>query len=371
MNNYFACFTLFIICQSCSPDTAKQAKVSEFKVEIKSCLNLLPDFTYNHDAMAGYTAISHGGEDYIRRISNGSIYAFHAGTGAMVDKKEVVAKGPLSVGEVGMFDGIMWINADSTLYSSNGENKIYLIRKDTIITVVDFSLSDDVRLTSSSQNTPIEGKDHYLFPMYAGNKDEIGKGYAFVAIKKDFSGHSSVISFVPAYKDNYYGTIPYFYWPSITYNRNRETYAVSFPINHAVFEYDAAFQLIETHEFFHETMGEINTYDKPLDENGNPNWREDNAYYFSTNYFSGLYYLEDVDQYVRIGRIKTVVKDPAKYCLIVYDGQLSAHKTFMMSADYSMNNIFASGSDLNALNEARLTSDRTIELPFDCISFGQ
>jgi len=277
--------TLLMLLASCGKDLEENMSnnLLSGSFSMKNCFVMKPDFTFNYQNLSGYSKSLVEGNVYLTSLSSESIYTFEAETGLLVNKMNIEKEGPLAVGPTSSFDGVFYISQDSILYSSNIQNKIFLLTSRSVETIVDFSGVNNVRLASAFRNPPVEGKNHILFPVYPNRKEDIGKGFAFVAINKSLESFDQVISFTPAYEGKFFGTTPYFYWPSVAFNSKTDSYVASFPVSHSVFEYDSDFKLLNT--------------------------------------------------------------------------------------DYIEGGTFALSESMFLLNEARLVSEKTVELPYDCLTF--
>lgn len=346
---------MFLVSASCSRAEHENRMEGPYPVQIKveECLEISPGFAYNYENYAGWSTSSSDGNTRLTGRSLGSVFTFDVRTQKLSSVYEVAKKGPSEVGGLSHFDGVVRVGNDELLIAKNQYNQVYLISKDSARIIADFSSSIDIRMASNFSNPPVEAKDYFLFPFYPNRKEKIGNSNAFIAISKDYKKVTEVVDVAPAYRGRFYGTAPYFYFPSVAYNPDKNTYLVSFPISHDVYEYDENFRLINTHQLFHEEVGKIMPYDKPLDEEGNPDFDEDVAYYRSTNHFVNIYYLPKSDQYVRVVRILDIESEKVggEFMIIVYDGSFSRSKHFMLDEKYFAYGSFATDEQIYFLNQ--------------------
>ncbi|TXF90170.1 DUF4221 domain-containing protein [Neolewinella aurantiaca] len=364
-------FFVSVLIISCGRGKGDDMGVKELygSVAVNSCMTMRPDFTFNYQNISGFSKSNVNGDVYLTSLSSDEIYTFEAETGLLVNKRKLEKEGPFAIGSISSFDGVYYMNKDSILYSSNSQNKIFLLTPSAVEVVVDFSNVSNVRLASAFRNAPVEGKNHILFPIYPNTKEDIGKGFAFVAIRKDLKGYDQVVDFAPAYDGKFYGTTPYFYWPSVTFNSESDSYIASFPVSHAVFEYDSRFKLKKKHNTYHEIIGPIEEFPYALDPEGNPSRGDDGIYYRETNHFCNIYYLYGKDVYFRFGIIADPENNERELCVFVYNNDFTQSKTLKLSADYVEGSMFALDDKMFILNETKLISERTVKLPYDCFTF--
>lgn len=359
---------LLVSCEENERASSGQEALSG-NVSISSCYTMLPDFTFNYQNLSGFSKSYIGGRAYLTALSSGVIYTFDAESGELVNKHTLEKDGPLAINSNSTFDGVFYINKDSILYSSNAQNKIFLLTPEAVKTIVDFSGVNNVRLASAFRNAPVEGRNHILFPIYPNRKEDIGRGFSFVAIQKDMQGYDQVISFEPAYKSKFYGTTPYFYWPSVTFNDESDSYVASFPVSHAVFEYDADFKLKKEHNAYQEIIGSIEEFPYAVDPEGNPSRDDDGVFYRETNHFCNIYYLPGKSLYFRFGVVADPVGNERQTCLFIYNDTFTKSKALKLSTDYVEGSMFALDDRMYILNETKLVNEKTLELPYDCFIF--
>lgn len=353
---------------SCKPDPLGETTL-DYTMRIDSCVSFMPDFTYNYTNSSGYSSVNYGGETYVSHISSRNIFTFKASTGEMVEKFPLDKEGPTALEGVSQFDGVVFLEEGKYLYANQLENKVFLLTKSSVDTIVDLSIEKGYQLVSGFQNPPIVGGNYYLFPIQSAATKEINRRFGFVAVDKSFEGFKKVVMVSDEYDNNNYGAQPFLQWPSIVYSDKSKSYLVSFPIDHVLYEYDEFFNLTSSHSI-ESLIGDIVPYSKPIDENGYPtNFREDRAYYWDVNHYIGLHYLSESDLYVRVGRKNYLESDDFVHSLIVFSSDFSNSAIFDIAEAFSVFNLFPNGDNLVILNKERILSEKNARIPFDCIWF--
>lgn len=358
-------FIMLLAVSSCANNT----NVNDYGLELEQA-TLRPSLTYSYASTSGIHLANYSDpQSTLIDISNGRIVEFNHKTGKQLTSYEIPTEGKYKIESVSDFDGVVKYKG-LYYYVSHFAGTIYTIDPES--NVIEDILTIDKWQTgvfASSYSNPLLLVDGVIYVTLMskplGRKSDRG---AILAYDIESRSSSEVFNFPKIYDDDFYGSISYLYWSTVTYCNWRNTFIVSYPLADTLYEYDRDYQLVATHSAHHSQVSGIQPFvEGPIDTNLEIPWKKDREYYDKLSHYDGVYVDAQQKMITRLARIHYEDEngnDRYQYSIVVLNGKLDRIHQSKLDEGLLPFNIYSDLAGIYVLNENEITSDLQGDLPY-------
>lgn len=341
-------------------------------LSVQSQFELETNYLFDYSTYSGpVISASTNGRKELSILSGGRIFTFSLNDRELTEMIEPNVSGPNSMETTNPIDGIFPTGDGAFIYANQMLSKIYKVDSNSAYLLNDLP-EVEFYFGTSFFARPLKVDGDYFFSITHSPIKSLRNKKSVLRYNDTSNSYEEVVSYPDIYHDNYFGSTPYLYWPSIIFNSHEEIYIVSYPVSEFIYVYSKKFEYLKKVNAASSQIGSL----KPLVENFNynedmlPDWKLDRSYFTSSSYYAGLQY-DSVNQlYYRLARVPVSedVESGYTHSYVVLNENFQMLGEVKIPDYYRPEFSYCDDHGLNILNEGSITDGRRAKISFDLVT---